>query len=264
MRDILRRFLIAILILNAGFSLRAQNEIDYEAEGGLVQFNIFHFEGTKKYEQILTVTEEMDNINIMIKSYISLGELSIEIIDPAGEKQGSFSVQGDKGPSKTITKDEIHRSTELITTRVRIEKNPWIFKEENFKAMNMGPRVAQASILRSFRSPVKGDWVIKIDCKDAKGLFTIENNGNLIKAIMQMPGKFVTGTITDTKNRPLSGVTVKIKGENVGTVTDDNGKFTIPIRDKSETIEIQYKKKNSKEIIVGDQQAIVITLDSQK
>lgn len=36
----------------------------------------------------------------------------------------------------------------------------------------------------------------------------------------------VTGTISDTAGEPLIGVTVRVQGESIGTVTDLDGQFT--------------------------------------
>ena len=41
--------------------------------------------------------------------------------------------------------------------------------------------------------------------------------------------KVITGTVTDESQKPLSGVTVQIKGTTIGTFTDINGKFTITV-----------------------------------
>jgi hypothetical protein len=253
---------ILFTLLIYGSPLKAQNEINYEAEGGLIQFNIFHFEGSKDYNITLPLTDKMDKLNIEIKAYIGSGELSVDIYDPSGERQGNFSVRGQLNHSNSSKKNEINRSTELITSKMRIEREPWIFKEAEFKEMGMGNKVAQASISRSFRSPIKGDWVIKIICKDAKGLFTLENNDKLLKGIL--PTKFVTGTVTDKMGRPLIGAIIKIKGEYPWTTSDSNGNFTIPIRDVTETIVIQYKRMIPKEIVVGEHPEFKVIIDPQK
>lgn len=244
--------------------LWAQEKIDYDAEGGLIQFNIFHFEGTEKHDIVFSLTGKLEDLNIELKSYISIGELSIKIFDPTGEEQGNFSVQGQLSSNKSFKKNEIRRSTELITTKMRIEKDPWLFKKETFKVMGMGDNVAQASIYRSFKNPMEGNWAIKITCNNAKGLFTIENNHKLLTSILgNLPSKSVTGTVTDLKNRPLVGATVLIKGTSLGTVTDNNGDFTIPIRDNSETLLFHYKGMISQEVVLGDQTKVTVILNKK-
>jgi hypothetical protein len=257
-----RSLIIIYLLFSATSYIQAQNEIDYEAEGGLIQFNIFDFEGSEKYDIIFPLSEQIQNLSIQIKSYISSGELSIEIFDPTAEKQGNFSVQGSLNSTKSFKKNEILRSTELNTTKMRIEKNPWIFEKETFKIMGMGDNVAQASISREFKIPMKGNWIIKIICKNAKGLFTIESNYKLFNRIL--PTKFITGTVYDLKNRPLRGVTIMIKGTSMATISDNEGNFTIPLHDNVETLVFHYKGMISKEVTIGDQAKLSVILEPQK
>ena len=87
----------------------------------------------------------------------------------------------------------------------------------------MGEKVAQASISRSFRTPVTGDWVIKAVCNNAKGFFTVENNENLLKS--NMPTQFVNGIVLDNKNRPLAGAEIRSKNGYGGTTADEKGEF---------------------------------------
>jgi len=250
------------LILSTESFLQAQQQIDYAAEGGLIQFNIFDYEGSEKHEIVFPLSEPIENLCIKIKSFISSGELSIEIFDPAGEKQGNFSVQGQLNTIKSFKKNEIRRSTELNTTKMRIEKDPWIFKEETFKIMGMGDNVAQASISREFKNPIKGNWAIKIICKNAKGLFTIESNYKLFERIL--PNKFIAGTVTDSKKRPLRGATIMIKGTSMATVSDNDGNFNIPLNDNAELLVFHYKGMVSKEVAIGEQTNLSVTLEEQK
>lgn len=241
----------------------AQEKIDYDAEGGLIQFNIFDFEGSEKYDIIFPLSQ-IENLSIKIKSYISSGELSLEIFDPTGEKQGNFSVQGSLNSTKSFKKNEIRRSTSLVTTKMRIEKNPWIFKEETFKIMGMGDNVAQASISREFKNPMKGDWAIKIFCKNGKGIFTIESNFYLIDFDRILPTKSITGTVTDSRKRPLRGATIMIKGTSKATVSDNDGNFTIPLPDNAESLVFHYKGMISKEVTIGDQTKLFVMLEEIK
>jgi hypothetical protein len=281
------RLIISMLvILCASSMVLAQKEIDFDAEGGLIQFNIFHFEGSDKYDLTLNLSEQVADLSLKIKSYISTGELVIEILDPTGEEQGNFSVRGQAPSDKPAGKNEIRRSTELITTKMRIEKDPWLFTEETFRIMGMGNNVAQASISRSFRNPIRGNWTIRVISTNAKGIFTVENNHKLVSAILgDLPSRKVTGTVTDSKNRPLAGVTVLVKGSSLGTVSDKNGNFTLPVlvkgsflgtvsdkngnftlpvRDSQATLVFHYKGMISQEVAVGNQTKLSVVLKQQK
>ena len=242
--------------------LQAQKEIDYVAEGGLVQFNLFHFVGSQKYEIIFHVSETMENLSLKIKSYISSGELSIEISDPKGEKQGNFSVQGSINSTNSFNQNTIRKSVSMNTSKMRIEKNPWTFGEENFKIYGMGEHVAQASISRDFKIPMKGNWEIEIVCLNARGLFTIESNFKLFD--WKPPTKSIKGTVTDSNNRPLAGAIIVEKGTSRATITDNDGNFTILLLDYTELLEIHFKGMISKEVAIGDQTKLSIILEEQK
>jgi len=60
----------------------------------------------------------------------------------------------------------------------------------------------------------------------------------------------ITGTVTDSSTgQPLSGVTVKIIGKNIGTVTDAQGRFSLDVSDGS-VLEVSYLGYTKKEFSV--------------
>jgi len=70
----------------------------------------------------------------------------------------------------------------------------------------------------------------------------------------------ITGTVYDGNDQqPLIGVTVREKGTNNGTATDFDGKYSIRVA-KGATLEFSFVGFNSKEVVVGDQGTIDVTL----
>lgn len=69
----------------------------------------------------------------------------------------------------------------------------------------------------------------------------------------------VQGTVVDEKSEPLPGVSVALKGTTTGTVTDVNGKFTIKA-DKGATLAFTFLGYQEKDVVVGDQKTINISL----
>ncbi|MES2810474.1 MAG: SusC/RagA family TonB-linked outer membrane protein [Bacteroidota bacterium] len=70
----------------------------------------------------------------------------------------------------------------------------------------------------------------------------------------------VTGTVIGTDDGlPIPGVTVKIKGSNVGTPTDVNGKYTISVSD-GQTLVFSYIAYNTQEVAVGTKSVINVSL----
>jgi iron complex outermembrane receptor protein len=70
----------------------------------------------------------------------------------------------------------------------------------------------------------------------------------------------ITGIVNDEKNLPLPGVTVKVKGTNVLSVTDANGKFKINVPDRNAILVFSYIGYKPKEVVVGDNTNITISL----
>lgn len=72
----------------------------------------------------------------------------------------------------------------------------------------------------------------------------------------------ITGTVKDNKGTPLANVSVLIKGTNRGTTTDANGTFSISSSSANPVLEISSVNYNSREVAVGKQTNIAVTLES--
>lgn len=73
----------------------------------------------------------------------------------------------------------------------------------------------------------------------------------------------VSGTVTDEQHEPLVGVSVMVKGKNIGNMTDMNGKFTITAT-QGQTLIFKYLGYNTAEKTVKDAQiSVVLNEDSQ-
>jgi len=73
-------------------------------------------------------------------------------------------------------------------------------------------------------------------------------------------GKTITGNVSDEKGNSLPGVTVVVKGTNVGITTDSNGKFSINIPKDSKTLLFSFIGMESKEVEIADQTFINVSL----
>jgi len=84
-------------------------------------------------------------------------------------------------------------------------------------------------------------------------------------AVMQ-EGKTITGTIIDNLKEPVIGANVVVKGTTIGTVTDLDGKYSLPGVPDGAVLQISYIGYSTREVIVGNQHVIDVTLseDSQK
>lgn len=70
----------------------------------------------------------------------------------------------------------------------------------------------------------------------------------------------VKGKVSDTKGSPLPGVNVRLKGTNIGAVTDQNGRFSLSLPDGSGTLSFSYLGFVSQDKPVNNQNELNITL----
>jgi TonB-linked SusC/RagA family outer membrane protein len=63
--------------------------------------------------------------------------------------------------------------------------------------------------------------------------------------------KSISGTVTGEDKVPLPGVTVLVKGTNVGTLTDGNGKYTLSIPANANTLVFSFVGMQTREIQLG-------------
>ncbi|MHB1107206.1 MAG: carboxypeptidase-like regulatory domain-containing protein, partial [Lutibacter sp.] len=73
-------------------------------------------------------------------------------------------------------------------------------------------------------------------------------------------GVTVNGKVTDVNGMPLPGANVVEKGNSNGASTDFDGKFSIRLQNDNSVLLFSYIGYLSREIVVGDQTNIVVTL----
>ncbi|MDR2233173.1 MAG: TonB-dependent receptor [Tannerella sp.] len=71
----------------------------------------------------------------------------------------------------------------------------------------------------------------------------------------------VTGTITDSKNEPLIGVSVQVKGTTIGMATDVDGKYELQVPNAQSVLTFSYVGFITQEITVGNQRNINVVLE---
>ena len=71
----------------------------------------------------------------------------------------------------------------------------------------------------------------------------------------------VTGTVTDESGQVLPGVSVVVKGTTQGTVTNDNGNYSLANIPENATLVFSFVGMLSQEIVVGNQSTINVTME---
>lgn len=72
----------------------------------------------------------------------------------------------------------------------------------------------------------------------------------------------IKGKVTDVNNEELIGVTVNIKGTTLGTVTDENGTYSISGISNSNVLVFSYVGFITQEVLIGTQTSINLVLEA--
>lgn len=85
------------------------------------------------------------------------------------------------------------------------------------------------------------------------------NKGREAKAIAQSPIE-ITGTVTTADHEPMPGVTVLIKGTNLGTITDIDGKYRLEVVSPENVLLFSFVGYHTVEQTVGNRRVIHVSL----
>lgn len=70
----------------------------------------------------------------------------------------------------------------------------------------------------------------------------------------------VTGVVTDDKGSPIAKASVQVKGTNLGTVTDENGQYTLTVPANGRTLVFSSVSLGTQEVAIGNQASVNVTL----
>jgi len=74
----------------------------------------------------------------------------------------------------------------------------------------------------------------------------------------------IKGTVSDSAGQPLKGASIKLKGTNLGTTSDDKGNFLLKIPEKGGVLEISYIGYEVKELKVSKSATIAVALKTKE
>ncbi|MEJ7739563.1 MAG: carboxypeptidase-like regulatory domain-containing protein [Chitinophagaceae bacterium] len=72
--------------------------------------------------------------------------------------------------------------------------------------------------------------------------------------------KTVSGKVTNAANQPLAGASVEVKGTNIGTTTDDEGRFTINVPKNQGTLVVTSVGYAGSEVAIGERSSVDFSL----
>ena len=92
---------------------------------------------------------------------------------------------------------------------------------------------------------------------------TKKDGSAVINPIIQQQQKSISGKVTDTSGGSLPGVSVVVKGTNIGTITDPNGNYTLSNVPKDATLRFSFVGMKTSEMAVGNEPIINVALEEE-
>lgn len=90
----------------------------------------------------------------------------------------------------------------------------------------------------------------------------VQPNDNLLQASLSVSEQTITGKVTDSAGAPLSGVSIEVKGTKNGTITNNDGLFTLTANE-GDILVFSYVGHETKEIKIGKEHALTIVLTAK-
>ncbi|PYF71507.1 TonB-linked SusC/RagA family outer membrane protein [Pedobacter nutrimenti] len=90
-----------------------------------------------------------------------------------------------------------------------------------------------------------------------------KEESKLTKSTLELQQLELKGKVTDEKNGPLPGVSVKIKGTNIGAMTDPNGNYALKIPDGNGILVFSFIGFEAQEIPVQNRSTINVVLKEE-
>jgi len=75
--------------------------------------------------------------------------------------------------------------------------------------------------------------------------------------------RIVSGVVTDQRGLPLPGVTVLVKGTNIGTVTNADGNFSLSVPDDAETLQFSFVGMRTQDIPIDNRTTFTVVLEDE-
>lgn len=82
-------------------------------------------------------------------------------------------------------------------------------------------------------------------------------------SVLEQQQKSVSGKVTDSTGSTLPGVSVVVKGTTVGTITDIDGKYTLPKVPENAVLQFTFVGMKPQEIVVGGKSTINVSLEDE-
>ena len=88
----------------------------------------------------------------------------------------------------------------------------------------------------------------------------VTSKANMSSAVVQDVPRVVGIVASSADNQPIPGVTVLVKGTTAGTITDENGKYSLTIPAGGKSLVFSFIGMTTEEVVIGNQSVINVML----
>ena len=109
-------------------------------------------------------------------------------------------------------------------------------------------------------NPISHNFSIRLIRISKIIVFSIMFGVTPVFANQVQPQRTINGTVTDDGDFPLMGVSIIVKGTNVGTITNYEGKYTLQIPENAELLIFSFIGMTTQKVILGSENEINIVM----
>ncbi len=152
--------------------------------------------------------------------------------------------------------DAVDRLLSQTSLSYELYKDQYIIVFKNDKSGNRNAKRIQKKIDQITKLEEKGNLSVV-----RNSLNPVKRNGILLEtALKSIVEKDISGRVTNEVGEPLIGATVRAKGTPQGTLTDNEGRYSITVENEVTTLIVSYIGYATREIAIQDRTTIDITL----
>src|SRR5689334_20251030 len=74
----------------------------------------------------------------------------------------------------------------------------------------------------------------------------------------------VTGRVTDERNNPLPNVSILVKGTNSGTVSKEDGSFSLVVPNNAKTLVVSFTDMATREVDIEKSSDVTVTMSASQ
>lgn len=103
---------------------------------------------------------------------------------------------------------------------------------------------------------------MKLSLEALEGELTVlKTPGNM--QVEQPQQKMITGSVTDMQGQPLPGATVMVSGTAIGTVTDEEGRFSLRVPLNTQSLQVTFVGMKTTNISISGRDSVQVRLDEE-